>query len=71
MTEEKPSARTALQLFRTYDAPLPAKLRMVVRNNFIKMRTRKNCCGHNGEPGCCISSGSHASGDAHPHDHQH
>jgi hypothetical protein len=33
--------------------PLGRKVRLVVRNMKIKVQTRKNCCGHPGEPGCC------------------
>jgi hypothetical protein len=36
----------------TYDAPFTTKLRMVVTNNLIKLRTRQECCGHHGQPGC-------------------
>ena len=32
--------------------PLRRKLYLVFRNNWIKIRTRQNCCGHLGEPGC-------------------
>ena len=32
--------------------PLHRKLYLVFRNNWIKIRTRQNCCGHPGEPGC-------------------
>ena len=32
--------------------PLRRKLYLVFRNNWIKLRTRQNCCGHLGEPGC-------------------
>ena len=49
---DKPSFRVSLNNFRTYDAPLATKLRMVVANNLIKLRTRSSCCGHHGEPGC-------------------
>jgi hypothetical protein len=38
--------------FRTYDAPFLTKLRLAVRNNWIKARTRRDCCGNTGEPGC-------------------
>lgn len=34
------------------DAPVGRKLRQVVRNNAIKLRTGSRCCGHHGEPGC-------------------
>jgi len=52
MSDEKPSARTALQIFREYEAPLSTKVRMAVVNTVTKIRTRKNCCGNLGEPGC-------------------
>ena len=32
--------------------PLWRKLRMVAINNFIKLRTRKGCCGNYDQPGC-------------------
>ena len=32
--------------------PLGRKVRLVVRNTAIKFKTRQNCCGHPGEPGC-------------------
>jgi hypothetical protein len=32
--------------------PLLHKLRLFMRNNWIKVRTRSACCGHYGEPGC-------------------
>lgn len=32
--------------------PWPQKLRLLVRNNWTKLRTRRDCCGHPGEPGC-------------------
>ncbi|HIL31446.1 MAG TPA: hypothetical protein EYG27_07925 [Dehalococcoidia bacterium] len=32
--------------------PLWRKLQLVVRNNFIKLRARKGCCGNFNEPGC-------------------
>ena len=32
--------------------PLRRKLRLVLRNNWIKFRTRSSCCGNYGEPGC-------------------
>ncbi len=28
------------------------KIKLVLRNNFLKLKTMKNCCGHLGEPGC-------------------
>ena len=32
--------------------PLGEKLRLLLRNTKIKAVTRKQCCGHPGEPGC-------------------
>jgi hypothetical protein len=32
--------------------PWREKLRLIIKNNFIKLKTRQNCCGHPGEPGC-------------------
>jgi hypothetical protein len=32
--------------------PWPAKMRLLVRNNWRKIVTGRNCCGHPGEPGC-------------------
>ena len=52
MTDEEPSPRTALENFRTYDAPLPTKLRMALANNLKKIRTGSSCCGNHGQPGC-------------------
>ena len=38
--------------WRDYDAPFSTKLRLALRNNWIKIRTLSSCCGNNGEPGC-------------------
>jgi SPX domain protein involved in polyphosphate accumulation len=32
--------------------PWPKKIRLLVRNNWIKIRNFQSCCGHPGEPGC-------------------
>ncbi len=32
--------------------PLFEKLRLIFRNNLIKLLKMQNCCGHPGEPGC-------------------
>jgi len=32
--------------------PLRRKLRLLVSNNWLKLRRRSSCCGHPGEPGC-------------------
>jgi hypothetical protein len=41
-----------LENFRTYDAPLPSKVRIALANLSKKARTRSNCCGNYGQPGC-------------------
>jgi hypothetical protein len=44
--------------FTNMSVPMPMgkKLRLVFRNNWIKISRRQNCCGHPGEPGCCEGS---------------
>ncbi|MFQ5610599.1 MAG: hypothetical protein ACE5H9_00535 [Anaerolineae bacterium] len=32
--------------------PLGQKLALILRNNWIKIRTGSTCCGHHGQPGC-------------------
>ncbi len=48
----RPSLRAVFSNWRDYDAPFATKLRMAARNNWTKVRTRSNCCGAEGEPGC-------------------
>lgn len=48
----RPSLGAVLANFRTYDASFFAKFRMAARNNWTKARTRKDCCGNHGQPGC-------------------
>jgi len=40
--------------FTNMSAPMPwhRKIKLLLRNNYLKFKTRKNCCGHSGEPGC-------------------
>jgi hypothetical protein len=40
--------------FTNWNQPLPTrtKFRLLARNLWIRVRTRSNCCGHDGEPGC-------------------
>ena len=44
--------KTSWENFREYDAPFATKLRMAVSNNLVKARTRSDCCGNHGQPGC-------------------
>jgi hypothetical protein len=32
--------------------PLGRKIKLILRNQWIKFRTRSSCCGNYGEPGC-------------------
>lgn len=50
--ESRPSARAVFANWRAYDGPFHVKLRLAVRNNWTKIRTRSDCCGNYGEPGC-------------------
>ncbi|MCX6010567.1 MAG: hypothetical protein NTW48_11205 [Chloroflexi bacterium] len=49
---------TVRAFFTNMSVPMPLgkKLRLVFRNNWIKISRRQNCCGHPGEPGCCEGS---------------
>src|SRR5437763_859559 len=44
--------RDSWRNFREYDAPFTKKVGMVFSNNWKKVRTRQNCCGNLGQPGC-------------------
>ncbi len=56
MSEERPQVRPSLRAsfgnWRESDLPFFSKLGVAFRNNWTKMRTRKNCCGNLGQPGC-------------------
>ncbi|MGB5932609.1 MAG: hypothetical protein WBH57_06050 [Anaerolineae bacterium] len=51
MTGNRPSIAS---FFTNLQAPMPLgrKVRLLLRNNWIKIRRQSNCCGHYGEPGC-------------------
>jgi hypothetical protein len=46
-----PSLRSVFSNMRV-PMPLGRKLGRIVVNNWTKIRTLRNCCGHAGEPGC-------------------
>jgi hypothetical protein len=46
-----PNLRSALSNLKA-PMPLGRKIQRLVANNWVKIRTRSNCCGHYGEPGC-------------------
>jgi hypothetical protein len=48
----RPSPRAFFANWNRSDLPFPERLRVAMRNSMIKVRTRKDCCGHEGEPGC-------------------
>ena len=53
MTERyRPSIRHSFENWRSSDLPLLKKLTLTAKNEWRKVRTLKNCCGHPGEPGC-------------------
>jgi hypothetical protein len=49
---DRPSISASLANFRDYDAPLATRLRLLVANNLKKLRTRSDCSGNLGQPGC-------------------
>ena len=46
-----PSPTEALENLRK-PKPLSRKIKLIARNNLIKLRTQSECCGNYGEPGC-------------------
>ncbi len=50
--DARPSARALVANWREYEGPFHEKLRLAIRNNWTKIRTRSDCCGNYGEPGC-------------------
>ncbi len=49
--EVKPSIREAFRNLRG-PMPFPRKVRLLLANNWKKIRTRQNCCGNYSQPGC-------------------
>jgi hypothetical protein len=52
LIEVRRHARNFFTNWREYDAPVPTKLRLTVRNRFHATFSSAQCCGHPGEPGC-------------------
>ena len=48
----KPSMRDSLTNWRRSGLPFFARMGLSLRNNWTKLRTRQNCCGNYGQPGC-------------------
>lgn len=51
MTGNRPSISSFFTNLQT-PMPLGRKIRLLLLNNWIKIRLWSNCCGHPGEPGC-------------------
>ena len=52
---QEESTRPSLRAFlANLKGPQPwsQKIRLLLRNNWIKLGKLQNCCGHFGEPGC-------------------
>jgi len=52
MSERRGTLREARENWRRSELPFGTRTHMWLRNNWRKVRTRKNCCGNDGEPGC-------------------
>jgi hypothetical protein len=48
---QRPSMRVAFTNMKA-KMPLHRKFYLLFRNNWTKIRTGQDCCGHLGEPGC-------------------
>jgi hypothetical protein len=47
-----PSPRDLFRNFSAYDARVHEKIRLALSNTWKKVRTRSECCGNHGQPGC-------------------
>ncbi|MEX2393512.1 MAG: hypothetical protein WD826_03425 [Actinomycetota bacterium] len=52
MSSDEPNVGDTMRNFWRSDMPFPKRVAVAMRNNFLKARHRKNCCGNHGEPGC-------------------
>jgi hypothetical protein len=52
ITMARSSGNAFFANFSTYDAPFPMKVRLALANSWRKVRTRSDCCGNDGQPGC-------------------
>jgi hypothetical protein len=44
--------RSTWRNFRDSDLPLLSRVRVTAANEWWKVRHRRRCCGHYGQPGC-------------------
>jgi hypothetical protein len=49
---DRGSAGQAWRIWRESEEPFLRKCKLAAKNEFIKLRTLKDCCGNYGEPGC-------------------
>ena len=61
----RPNFRALVSNWREYDAPVVTKLRLALRNASVRVMRRSDCCGHEGEPGCCQVDPSGGAGNHH------
>jgi hypothetical protein len=54
MCDERKTSPSPRAFFTNLQGPEPwfQKIRMLFKNNWIKLKRFQNCCGHLGEPGC-------------------
>ena len=48
----RPSLRSIFSNWNEYDAPFATKVRLALKNSWIRVSHGQTCCGNNGEPGC-------------------
>ncbi|HEX6539824.1 MAG TPA: hypothetical protein VF155_11660 [Candidatus Dormibacteraeota bacterium] len=51
-TPTHPDPKHFVRNWREYDGSFATKLRLMLKNEAIKVKNRELCCGHPGEPGC-------------------
>ncbi len=49
---EKPSLKAIFSNWKESEASIGRKIKMVIGNNLLKIKTGKSCCGNHGEVGC-------------------
>jgi hypothetical protein len=52
ITMARSSGKPFFANFSDDDAPFPTKVRLALANSWRKVRTRSDCCGNYGQPGC-------------------
>lgn len=50
--KEMPSLNAVLSNWKVSKAPPGKKIKMALKNNWLKFRRGKPCCGNHGEVGC-------------------